>query len=116
MPDHRTDPSTENTRSQIEALIDRMPEKMQLKLLRFLKAKLPKRITDDPVLDNRTGSRRLCLIGVDYRIDGKPFYGFMLDISAFGVFIESDTPRDALFFRRPAVNRARGVTAFRRVP
>jgi hypothetical protein len=83
-----------STREQLLALIDRMPEKMQLKLLRFLEAKLPRHITCDLIADKRTEFRRMCLIGVDYRIDGKSNYGFILDISAFGVFIESDTPLD----------------------
>lgn len=83
-----------STRDQILGLIDRMPDKMQLKLLRFLEAKLPKHITGDLVADKRTEFRRMCLVGVDYKIDGKSHYGFILDISAFGVFIESDTPLD----------------------
>jgi Tfp pilus assembly protein PilZ len=94
MADHRTHPSIGGTRDQVVALIDRMPEKMQLKLLRFLKAKLPKHITGGLVVDKRTDSRRMCLIGVDYQIDGKSYYGFILDISAFGVFIDSDTSLD----------------------
>lgn len=90
MADRSTRADNGSTRDQILALIDRMPEKMQLKLLRFLEAKLPKHITGDLVADKRTEFRRMCLIGVDYQIDGKPNYGFILDISAFGVFIESD--------------------------
>lgn len=91
---HGTVSDNRETRNQVVALIDRMPEKMQLKLLRFLKEKLPKHLTDGLTVDNRTDSRRLCLIGVDYRIDGTAYYGFILDISAFGVFIESDSPFD----------------------
>ena len=94
MADRSTRADNRSTRDQVLALIDRMPEKMQLKLLRFLEAKLPKHITGDLVADKRTEFRRMCLIGVDYQIDGKPNYGFILDISAFGVFIESDTPLD----------------------
>jgi hypothetical protein len=94
MADRSTNQSNGSTRDHVVALIDRMPEKMQLKLLRFLEAKLPKHIIGDPVADKRTDFRRMCLIGVDYQIDGKPYYGFILDISAFGVFIESDTPLD----------------------
>jgi len=94
MADRSTRADNRSTRDQILALIDRMPEKMQLKLLSFLESKLPKHITGDLVADKRTEFRRMCLIGVDYQIDGKPNYGFILDISAFGIFIESDTPLD----------------------
>jgi Tfp pilus assembly protein PilZ len=94
MADPTTGPDNRGTRDQIVALIDRMPETMQLKLLRFLKAKLPKHIIGDPLVDKRTDFRRMCLVGVDYQIDGKSYYGFILDISAFGVFIESDIPLD----------------------
>jgi hypothetical protein len=94
MANPSTKPGSRSTRDQIVALIDRMPEKMQLKLLSFLKAKLPKHITGELVADKRADFRRMCLIGVDYQIDGKPNYGFILDISAFGVFIESDTCLD----------------------
>ena len=70
MADRSTRADNRSTRDQILALIDRMPEKMQLKLLSFLEAKLPKHITGDLVADMRTEFRRMCLIGVDYQIDG----------------------------------------------
>ena len=92
MPDTPSRLGNLNMRSQIMALVDRMPEDMQLKLLRYLESKLPKNIKDDLIAEKRTDSRRHCLIGVDYQIDGKNYSGFILDISAFGVFIESDAP------------------------
>ncbi|MGD9073508.1 MAG: hypothetical protein PVI69_17240, partial [Desulfobacterales bacterium] len=63
MAECSTRPDNGGTRDQIVALIDRMPEKMQLKLLRFLEAKLPKHITGDLVADKRADFRRMCLIG-----------------------------------------------------
>ena len=77
-------------RNQIVQLIDRMPEEMCRKLLEFLEAKLPKHIKKDMVMEKRGDSRKQCLISVDYIIDGGKFTSFILDISAFGVFIESD--------------------------
>jgi Tfp pilus assembly protein PilZ len=44
------------------------------------------------VLEKRSDFRRHCLINVDYIIRGHSYDGFILDISAFGVFIESDEP------------------------
>jgi Tfp pilus assembly protein PilZ len=79
-------------RDQIVRLVDRMPADMQLKLLRFLEAKLPRRIKGNLVLEKRSDLRKTCLISVDYTIGDRRFSGFILDISAFGVFIESDDP------------------------
>lgn len=111
MMNHGTVSGDGDTRNQVVALIDRMPEKMQVKLLRFLKEKLPKHLTDNLVVENRTDSRRMCLIGVDYKIDGADCYGFILDISAFGVFIESESPLDTgrdvqLDFTLPRIPRS----------
>ena len=77
-------------RDQIVQLVDRMPEDMCRKLLQFLEVRLPRHIKKDMVLDKRDDSRKQCLISVDYIIDGGQHTGFILDISAFGVFIESD--------------------------
>lgn len=92
MPDSLSNTANKNIRSQIMALVDRMPEDMQLKLLRYLESKLPTHIKGNLTAEKRTDSRRHCLIGVDYRIDGTSYSGFILDINASGVFIESDTP------------------------
>ena len=77
-------------RSQIAQLVDRMPEEMQVKLLSYLQARLPRRITGNIVLEKRSDFRRDCLVSLEYTIDGRSFDGFILDIGAFGVFIESD--------------------------
>jgi hypothetical protein len=92
MPETAKKTAPANVREQIVKLIDRMPQNMQLKLLRFLESKLPRRIKGNLVLEKRGDLRRHCLINVEYTIGGRKFGGFILDISAFGVFIESDEP------------------------
>lgn len=92
MPETAKKTNYSSVRDQIVKLVDRMPKNMQLKLLRFLEAKLPRRIKGNLVLEKRSDFRRHCLINVSYAIRGRSFDGFILDISAFGVFIESDEP------------------------
>jgi Tfp pilus assembly protein PilZ len=92
MPEPARKTSPAKVREQIVRLIDRMPADMQLKLLKFLEAKLPRRIKGNLVIEKRGDLRRHCLITVDYTIRGRTYGGFILDISAFGVFIESDDP------------------------
>jgi Tfp pilus assembly protein PilZ len=77
-------------RNQILELVDRMPEEMQAKLLDFLQARLPRRIRGNLVIEKRADFRRDCLVSLEYHVDGASFEGFILDISAFGVFVESD--------------------------
>ena len=79
-----------SARNQIMALVDRMPSEMQVKLLRFLEAKIPRHIKGNLVIEKRADFRRDCLISVEYRVQGKTYESFILDISAFGVFIETD--------------------------
>ena len=43
----------------------------------------------DGQIDRRSHMRKSCLIGVNYEVDGRHFKSFILDISAFGVFIET---------------------------
>lgn len=90
MPDTAQKLNKTKLRDQILKLVDRMPEDMQVKLLHFLQAKLPRRIRGNLVIEKRADFRRDCLVSLHYRIDGHSFEGFILDISAFGVFIESD--------------------------
>ena len=90
MPETARERKKNSTRNQILKLVDRMPEEMQVKLLDFLQAKLPRRIKGKLVIEKRADFRRDCLVSLEYRIDGRSFEGFILDISAFGVFIESD--------------------------
>ena len=81
----------DSVRDQIIEIIKRMPEDMCRKLLEFLDAKLPDHIKRGLVVEKRGDSRKQCLINVDYSVDGGRHSGFILDISALGVFIESDT-------------------------
>ena len=81
-----------NVRVQIIELIDRMPPTMQTKLLNYLKDKLPQHITGLRLLEKRSDIRKNCLIQVNYEADGHRHNSFILDISAFGVFIETDRP------------------------
>jgi hypothetical protein len=81
-----------NVRSQIFELVDRMPPGMQTKLLDYLKAKLPQHITGLRPLEKRLDVRKNCLIKVSYDFRGSRHNSFILDISAFGVFIETDQP------------------------
>ena len=90
MPDAPKKLNKTDIRNQIRKLVDRMPEEMQIKLLNFLQAKLPRRIKGNLVIEKRADFRRDCLVSLEYRFDGRSFEGFILDISAFGVFIESD--------------------------
>ena len=90
MPETAQKMNKTNVRNQILKLVDRMPEKMQFKLLHYLQARLPRRIKGNLVIEKRADFRRDCLVSLEYRIDKRSFEGFILDISAFGVFIESD--------------------------
>lgn len=92
MPATAQEPNKKTIRNQILKLVDRMPKEMQVKLLKFLQTKLPRRIRGNLVIEKRADFRRDCLVSLEYRIDGRAFEGFILDISAFGVFIESDEP------------------------
>ena len=90
VPDPAQKRNKTRIRHQILELVDRMPEEMQAKLLKFLQTRLPRRIRGNLVIEKRSDFRRDCLVSLEYRVDGRSFEGFILDISAFGVFIESD--------------------------
>ncbi len=77
-------------RSQLIALIDIMSEPMQLKLLRFLEKRFKRIRSGNKKTERRGDSRRECLIPVDYLVKGQIFKSYILDISAYGVFIETD--------------------------
>lgn len=81
-----------DTRGQILTLVDRMSEDMQVKLLQYLKSALPTDIKGDLIGNKRFETRRHCLVGVTYQAGDASHSGFILDMSAFGVFIESDRP------------------------
>ena len=77
-------------RSQLIALIDIMSEPMQLKLLQFLDRRFKHIRSGNTKTERRGDSRRQCLIPVDYLVEGQIFKSYILDISAYGVFIETD--------------------------
>jgi Tfp pilus assembly protein PilZ len=79
-------------RLKLNALIEYMSEDMQLKLLKYLENKLNIRVSQKLKIEKREDSRRTCLISADYMIGNHTFRGYILDISAFGVFVETNEP------------------------
>ncbi len=77
---------------KLRALIDYMSDDMQIRLLRYLENKLNIRINKKLKIEKREDNRRTCLILADYIIGKNSFNGYILDISAFGVFIETSEP------------------------
>jgi len=72
------------------ALIDYMSDEMQIKLLRYLEKKLNIKVGKDLKVEKRGDNRRTCLISADYIIGKEAFSGYILDISTFGAFIETN--------------------------
>jgi Tfp pilus assembly protein PilZ len=68
-----------------------MSEPMQLKLLRFLEKRFKRIRSENDKSERRGDSRRQCLIPVDYLVKGQIFQSYILDISTYGVFIETDS-------------------------
>ncbi|MDY6792127.1 MAG: PilZ domain-containing protein [Thermodesulfobacteriota bacterium] len=66
-------------------LIVEMTDDQQLKLIKQLEEVSAK--SGNP--DKRSQKRKPCLISVDYMVGNRKFKSFMLDISTFGVFIET---------------------------
>ena len=77
---------------KLMALIDYMSDDMQIKLLRYLENKLNIRVSKKLKIEKRGDNRRTCLISADYILGKETFSGYILDISAFGVFIETSEP------------------------
>jgi Tfp pilus assembly protein PilZ len=75
---------------KLKTLIDYMSDEMQINLLRYLEKKLNIRVGKDLKIEKRGDNRRTCLIASDYTIGKDTFSGYILDISAFGVFIETN--------------------------
>ncbi|MBT8373934.1 MAG: PilZ domain-containing protein [Deltaproteobacteria bacterium] len=68
-------------------LIIEMSDDQQLMLIKQLEQTSAK----SGKLDKRSHLRKPCLVSVDYTIGKRKFKSFMLDISTFGVFIETKT-------------------------
>ena len=77
-------------KSKLIALINYLSEGMQIKLLRYLENKLNIKVGEDLKVEKRGDNRRTCLISTDYIIGKEAFSGYILDISAFGAFIETN--------------------------
>ena len=77
---------------KLRALIEYMSDDLQIKLLKYLENKLNIRVSKKLKIEKREDSRRTCLISADYILGKKTFNGYILDISAFGVFIETSEP------------------------
>jgi len=74
---------------KLKTLIDYISDEMQVNLLRYLEKKLNIKVGKDLKIEKRGDSRRTCLIYAEYTIGKKTFSGYILDISAFGAFIET---------------------------
>ena len=72
------------------ALIDYLSEGMKIKLLRYLEKKLNIKVGEDLKVEKRGDNRRTCLISTNYIVAKEAFSGYILDISAFGAFIETN--------------------------
>jgi Tfp pilus assembly protein PilZ len=71
--------------THIFKLVLDMSDQQQALLLEALEKKAPKGENQD----RRGHSRKSCLIPLDYKVNGRKFNGYILDVSAFGVFIET---------------------------
>ena len=72
------------------ALINYLSDEMQIKLLRYLENKLNIKVGNNLKVEKRGDNRRTCLISADYNVGKEAFSGYILDISAFGAFIETN--------------------------
>lgn len=116
MIEFESEPQRYSTIARLFALVSRTPQEQ---LMRLLKQLLGDRFTkkifqmildlkddqqrallqrleglemDDGRIDKREFPRKACLIGVTYSFRGKEYSSYILDIGAFGVFIETPDP------------------------
>ena len=75
----------EDFTNHIFKLVIDMTDQQRNLLLEKLEAKIAK----SERIDKRVHSRKPCLMPVNYKINGHTFIGYILDISALGVFIET---------------------------
>jgi Tfp pilus assembly protein PilZ len=74
-------------------LIGKMADNQQSALLEQLKEHPLKSINlDETEIALRGYSRKSCMLSIDYKVEGRNFDGFMLDISPAGAFIETGEP------------------------
>ena len=80
-----------NIFATLQGLINNMSDDEQLALLEQLQSQ-----PNDPVNPEETEialrrySRKSCMISTDYKVGGRSFEGFVLDVSPAGAFIEAD--------------------------
>jgi len=77
-------------KSKLIAIINYLNGGMQIKLLRYLEKKLNIKVGEDLKIEKRGDNRRTCLIFANYIVGKEAFSGYILDISAFGAFIETN--------------------------
>lgn len=56
---------------------------------KILLQKLETMVSEHPDFEKRGHSRKPCLVNVDYTVQNRNYRSFILDMSAFGVFIET---------------------------
>ena len=77
-------------------LIGKLTDKQQVALLEQLQANPPKTVNlEETEIALRGHNRKSCMLSTDYKIEGRNFEGFMLDISPAGAFIETSEPFNA---------------------
>ena len=72
--------------THIFKLVIDMPDKQQMALFE----KLEETVQGTGGKDRRKNLRKACLMPVEYSIQGRPFKGYILDISIQGAFIETN--------------------------
>ena len=77
-------------------LIGKLTDKQQVALLEQLQAHAFKTVNlEETEIALRGHNRKSCMLSTDYKIEGRNFEGFMLDISPAGTFIETSEPFNA---------------------
>lgn len=116
MIEFEQEPQRYSTIARLFALVSRTPQERLMRLLkqllgdqftkkvfqmilelgddqqRALLQRLEGMQMDDGRIDKREYPRKACLIGVTYTCNGREYSSYILDIGAFGVFIETPNP------------------------
>jgi len=116
MIEFEQEPQRYSTIARLFALVSRTPQEQLMRLLkqllgdqftkkvfqmilelgddqqRALLQRLEGMEMEDGRIDKREFTRKACLIGVNYSCQGKEYNSYILDIGAFGVFIETPEP------------------------
>lgn len=82
-----------NLTSTLYRLIGKMTDHQQSALLEQLQEHpLTSVNLEETEIALRGHTRKSCMLSIDYRVEGRSFEGFMLDISPAGAFIETGEP------------------------